>query len=222
MTHMGLVEIEEIDVGTLVLARDDETGEEHWEKVTRTFVTPGRQILELVFEDDEGIRELLRVTADHPLWSLSDGEWDEAGNLDLGEQIDALDGPMRLVSAVAAPAVETVYNLEVGDSHTYFVGAASLWAHNTGNCAAQTRAENIARGIPESELGPSGMPKIHVKQHPTRKRAQDAAQGRSRRGSAPEEHSNPTVGDPHYHPSGSNHREHHTYPGKGFPKNESY
>jgi hypothetical protein len=88
--------------------------------------------------------------------------------------------------------------------------------------AAAERAKNTARGIPEAKLGPSGKPKIHVKEHATRKRAEDAAQDRSRRGSAPEEHSNPTTGDPHFHPSGSNDREHHTYPGKGFPKNEEY
>ena len=88
--------------------------------------------------------------------------------------------------------------------------------------ADANRAASRAKGIPDSQIGPSGKPKIHVKEHATRKRAEDAAQDRSRRGTAPEEHSNPTVGDPHFHPSGSNSREHHTYPGKGFPRNEEY
>jgi hypothetical protein len=88
--------------------------------------------------------------------------------------------------------------------------------------AAAERAQNMASGIPASQLGPSGKPKIHVKEHATRKRAQDAAQAESRRGVAPEEHSNPTVGDPHYHPSGTRHREHHTYPRGNYPKNEAY
>jgi len=88
--------------------------------------------------------------------------------------------------------------------------------------AAAERAQNMANGIPAAQLGPSGKPKIHVKEHATRKRAQDAAQAESRRGIAPEEHSNPTVGDPHYHPSGSHHREHHTYPRGNYPKNEAY
>ncbi|MBL9007201.1 MAG: hypothetical protein JNJ46_23290 [Myxococcales bacterium] len=88
--------------------------------------------------------------------------------------------------------------------------------------AAAERAQHLANGIPASQLGPSGKPKIHVKEHATRKRAQDAAQAESRRGVAPEEHSNPTVGDPHYHPSGSRHREHHAYPRANYPKNEAY
>jgi hypothetical protein len=91
-----------------------------------------------------------------------------------------------------------------------------------GTRAAAERAKNTARGIPESQIGPSGKPKIHVKEHATRKRAEDAAQDRSRRGTAPEEHSNPTKGDPHFHPSGSNSREHHAYPRKGSPRNEEY
>ena len=91
-----------------------------------------------------------------------------------------------------------------------------------GSKAAAERAKNVERGIPESELGPSGKPKIHVKEHATRGRAEDAAQARSRRGTAPEEHSNPTTGDPHFHPRGSNSREHHTYPGKGYPRNEKH
>jgi RHS repeat-associated protein len=89
--------------------------------------------------------------------------------------------------------------------------------------AAVERAKNIAKGIPESQLGPSGKPKIHVSEHATRKGAHDAAQERSRRGQSPEEHSNPTTGKPHYHPSGSHSREHHTYPKKkGYPGNEKY
>jgi RHS repeat-associated protein len=91
-----------------------------------------------------------------------------------------------------------------------------------GGAADANRAASRAKGIPDSKLGPSGKPKILVSKHATRKRAEDAAQDRSRRGKAPEEHSNPTTGDPHFHPSGSNSREHHTYPGKGFPKNEKY
>jgi hypothetical protein len=41
--------------------------------------------------------------------------------------------------------------------------------------AQDVRAENIKKGIPESRLGPSGKPKIHVTKHATRKQAKDAA-----------------------------------------------
>jgi RHS repeat-associated protein len=110
-----------------------------------------------------------------------------------------------------------------GDVATAVKGAdnAASAAKGFHNAAAE-RAKNAARGIPESQLGPSGEPKIHVKQHATRKRVEDAAQDRSRRGTAAEEHSNPTKGNPHFHPSGSNKREHHSFPRKRGPNNEEY
>jgi len=129
-TERGLIPIEEVEVGVRVWARDDETGEEEWKPITEVFITPNRELLELTFEADNGYAQFLRLTAEHPLWSLDDGEWDEAGHLSLGERVDTLTGPMYLVSATSSPKAETVYNLEVSDSHTYFVGAAGLWAHN--------------------------------------------------------------------------------------------
>ncbi len=43
-------------------------------------------------------------------------------------------------------------------------------------------------------------------------KAKDAAQDRSRKGGKSEQHQNPTKGEePHDHPDGKNHREHHTY-----------
>ena len=57
-------------------------------------------------------------------------------------------------------------------------------------------------------------PKRHIKVHATRGRAADSATGLSRRGCAPEEHSNPSVRDSHFHPVGNpnNERIHMTYP----------
>jgi hypothetical protein len=42
--------------------------------------------------------------------------------------------------------------------------------------AAETRAANLAKGIPASKLGPSGKPMVHTVQHATRKEAREAAQ----------------------------------------------
>ena len=86
--------------------------------------------------------------------------------------------------------------------------------------ASKNRAENITKGLPESVLGPSGKPKIHTPTAPTQKRAKDQAQNASSKGKSPEKHVNPTVGDPHYHPSGNNERIHYGYPQKGYPKNK--
>lgn len=59
------------------------------------------------------------------------------------------------------------------------------------------RAKNIAKGIPESQLGPSGKPKIHTVDHATRKRAKDAAR-RDGKGN-PILHPNDVDQPPHFH-----------------------
>lgn len=41
--------------------------------------------------------------------------------------------------------------------------------------AAAERAKNLAKGVPESRLGPSGKPKVHTVEHSTRKGAKEAA-----------------------------------------------
>jgi RHS repeat-associated protein len=130
LTEEGLIPIEDIDVGDLVWARDDETGEEGWRTVTELFETPEQELLELQFEASDGTLETLRVTPGHPLWSLDDGRWDSAGDLELGEAVEALRGPMRLIAATEELRRETVYNIEVDELHTYFVGNAGVWSHN--------------------------------------------------------------------------------------------
>ena len=122
--------IEDIEIGELVWSRDDRSGDEAWMPVTEVFVTGERELLQLTFEGDGGVTQILRLTPDHPLWSLDEGEWEEAGRLDLGERVETLDGPVRLVAASAWPTKETVYNVEVAELHTYFVGEVGLWAHN--------------------------------------------------------------------------------------------
>jgi len=61
------------------------------------------------------------------------------------------------------------------------------------------REKSRAKGIPDSQIGPSGKPKIHVKKHSSKKGAEDAASQDG--GGPPMHHPSPTVGGPHYHPT---------------------
>lgn len=132
----GMKPIEEVQVGELVWARDPQTKEEGWKPVLQVQATPGKQVQELTFEAADGHREVVVATSDHPFWSLDDGGWDQAGHLDLGEVVDSQVGPMLLVESVPRPDRTTVYNFEVADSHTYFVGESGLWVHNNPTCFA--------------------------------------------------------------------------------------
>jgi len=54
-----------------------------------------------------------------------------AGELGIGTSIVTRAGPsLRLHAADSHRHQSTVYNLEVEDFHTYFVGKAKLWVHN--------------------------------------------------------------------------------------------
>jgi RHS repeat-associated protein len=64
--------------------------------------------------------------------------------------------------------------------------------------ASEIRAENIAKGIPESQLGPSGKPKVHIVEKSTRKETIDAA--REAGGSKPIKNTQDSGQPTHYHP----------------------
>jgi hypothetical protein len=85
--------------------------------------------------------QIIRTTAEHPFWVLGRG-WIPAAMLDVGDQLTTRDGRLVPVEGVAdSGAVETVYNWQIMDYHTYFVSATevggSLWAHNVRRCGPE-------------------------------------------------------------------------------------
>jgi hypothetical protein len=89
-------------------------------------------VLELELRGENGEPTTLRVTGEHPLWTPP-GVWTEAARLQPGDQVYAAEaGWITVQSIQAVPGPHRVYNLEVADYHTYFVGAAEVWAHNCG------------------------------------------------------------------------------------------
>ncbi|HXG10157.1 MAG TPA: polymorphic toxin-type HINT domain-containing protein [Gemmataceae bacterium] len=90
---------------------------------------------------------VIGTTAEHPFWVLGRG-WTPAGALRIGHRLLGHDGQVVPVVAIEDTGeFETVYNLEVEEYHTYFVGAAdwgwSVWAHNSAGCKiGSTQAVN--------------------------------------------------------------------------------
>jgi len=81
--------------------------------------------------------------------------------------------------------------------------------------AASERAKNVAAGIPEKDLGPSGKPKIHVVDHGGKRgEAREAARRDVGKGGTTENHTGPIKGEDHYHgvtQDGRKSRVHHEY-----------
>jgi hypothetical protein len=88
-------------------------------------------ILQLSLKDEAGHTEELIPTAHHPLYSADRQAWLHAGELVVGERLQTNRGAMT-IARVDALQPARVYNFEVEGKHTYLVGKAGIWSHNTG------------------------------------------------------------------------------------------
>jgi hypothetical protein len=129
LTEHGWRPVEAIGPGERVWSRPegDPSGEAGWREVQGRLVRTGR-VLHL---HAGGL--VVRTTPEHPFWVDGTG-WTEAGGLVPGERIATLSGSWAEVEEVYDTGkYERVYNLQVADYHTWFVGGPgvdALWAHN--------------------------------------------------------------------------------------------
>lgn len=126
---------------------------------------------------------------------------------------DALDGLKEDLGELGEAAVD----IAADGLATAIPGVPAGSTKVLRGTAKAARAKNLAKGLPEACLGPSGKPKRHFPKHPNRKSAKDAAKDESKGGSQPVDHSNPANGDPHFHPADADGEKipngvHHTYP----------
>ena len=104
----------------------------------------------------------------HPLYVLSRG-WVAAGDLNVGDEVYLIDGSAAYVTGAELEQLEepvTVYNLEVDDLHTYFVGDTAILVHNDykkGEPLADD--DSVVRG---GESGPGALKDNQEKELPGR------------------------------------------------------
>ncbi|MBI4512025.1 MAG: hypothetical protein HY698_20505, partial [Deltaproteobacteria bacterium] len=128
-TAHGLVPIERIEPGTLVWARDEETGQEGYMPVRQVTVTENAPTVIVTTEDAEGSVSRIQATHDHPFYT--ERGWVSAGNLSTEDLVYSLhSGWLRISGVYLQQDRITVYNFEIEGFHTYFVGDAGAWVHN--------------------------------------------------------------------------------------------
>ncbi|WP_208859275.1 polymorphic toxin-type HINT domain-containing protein, partial [Leptospira harrisiae] len=140
-TKDGLKNIEDIQVGDVVLSKSDETGEVSYRKVVNTFIRQTDAIYSVSFADGT----ILETTWNHPFrvkkqghalekFSIETTDWVQAKDLHPGDVALGADGRELVVTDITIDErVETVYNFEVDEYHTYFVGEVGVWVHNNDN-----------------------------------------------------------------------------------------
>lgn len=116
----------------MVLAANEENGEVAYKEVVRTFVNTTDEITHVTIQNDEGEQEIIDSTPQHPFYVEGMG-WVEASSLHAGMTIWFANGTKGTVADISNEGLEepvTVYNFEVEDFHTYYVGASCVLVHN--------------------------------------------------------------------------------------------
>jgi hypothetical protein len=95
----------------------------------------------------EGAAEAVGVTPNHPFRSADRQDWVPAGELRIGERLQASDGTTpRVVSWTLRAEPEPVYNIEVDGDHVYRVGQQGLLVHNQ-SVRPPCEAQNVQPGF---------------------------------------------------------------------------
>lgn len=122
----------------LVLSKSDETGEVSYRKVLNTFIRQTDAIYKVSFADGT----ILETTWNHPFrvkkqdatgetFKIENTTWVEAKDLHPGDVALGADGKELVITDITIEErEETVYNFEVDEYHTYFVGEVGVWVHN--------------------------------------------------------------------------------------------
>lgn len=126
-TEDGFKPIEEIQVGDRVLSEDETTGEVSVKTVTETYVNETDELVHI------GVNgETISATPSHPFYVDKLG-WTLARSLKAGDVLVLSNGELVTVEWVQHEILESpiyVYNFEVEDFHTYFVGKCGVLVHN--------------------------------------------------------------------------------------------
>ena len=138
LTALGHVSIEKITVGDMVWASDPETGDVSLKQVVQTFVNETNELFHIFVNGEE-----ITTTPEHPFYSPVKG-WTAAAHLRAGDILVLVNGSYVVVEKVQHELFETpitVYNFEVADYHTYYVGYTAVLVHNT--CGEKSSSRGV-------------------------------------------------------------------------------
>jgi hypothetical protein len=130
-TENGNRPIESIVTGERVWATNVETGETALKSVITTFIRRRVEVIDLEVSAGSFFGERISVTPGHEFYAGERG-WLRAAELTATPLWASIPGAVA-TAVTDAPRLTTVYNLEVEDFHTYYVGAARALVHNQ-NC----------------------------------------------------------------------------------------
>lgn len=121
--------IEDVVVGDIVLSYNENTKQNEYSEVIETMVHNVRENIYSIFVGND----VVRSTGIHKFYIKRDGkiEWISADNLVVGDLVLLSNGEFCNISKIEYKIESTaVFNLEVSNTHNYYVGENSILVHN--------------------------------------------------------------------------------------------
>ncbi len=123
-TATGLVPIETIQVGDLVVSQDVETAELTLKPVILTTIRPPKPTIKITAGEDT-----IEATGGH-LWWVSGHGWVKSRDLKSGMMLHTATGTTEVARLVVNPTPQPTHNLVVDGYHTYFVGPQRVLSYD--------------------------------------------------------------------------------------------
>ena len=149
-SSVGLIPIEDIKSGDKVWATNPEMGETALEEVVQTFRNEANELVHVTVNGEEII-----CTPTHPFYVPVKG-WTVACELRAGDRLQLVNGEYVVVEQVQHEILEspvTVYNFEVADFHTYYVGDTGVLVHNKCGGTFNDDQKALIELAKESKIG---------------------------------------------------------------------
>lgn len=138
--------IEDVGIGDLVWAWDNDTENAVPCRVVRLFKRTARHVLEVCYQvDSDDKTHVVIATAEHPFLVQGKG-WVSASDLKEGHDLLSLPfraGKARVISICDRGGAADVFNIEVQGLHNYFVGQHSVLVHNHSSNSSLLEANEI-------------------------------------------------------------------------------
>lgn len=193
-TKTGHKAIKDIQLGELVLSKNETTNQVDYQSVSNLYNDQSAQTVYVSIGDNQGNFQTLKTSKTHPFFVQSDditpssegyvyqgdiknANWTDASSLKVGDKLLSENGTWQTVQSVQINQEPiTAYHLTVNNNHTFFVTANSgkygAWVHNNGTQSAQNALKNykghkISYGSNVITIDKSGMTHILSRHHPT-------------------------------------------------------
>ncbi len=170
VTAAGYVAIENITKGDVVFAWNETTDEIELKRVVETYVNETDELIHLYVNGEK-----ITTTPSHPFYSPVKG-WTDAVHLRAGDILVLVNGEYVVLEKVQHEILESpiaVYNFQVEDDHTYYVGESGVLVHNACDVVKENGVRiksfypddhgnpahlHVFGGGQPTKIGPQGLP----------------------------------------------------------------